>query len=318
MKLDILSTEIFFPEALKTLPIWVLWRLEERSGRLTKVPYRGDGGGKSSPTDPGTWTTFDEASATLARYPDKYNGLGTVMSKDHRLIFIDIDHCLDPEGNTDKRADDILDAFTGDDGNLITFIELSQSGTGLHIITVGDIPRSFKNSKLNVEMYSDSRFCAMTGRAISAREPTECEAGIRYVFERYKTAKKAIDGTSRQPVDAETRRSDRWIIDHASARTESKFPALFAGDWSGYESQSEADLALCKILAFWTNNDPESVDRLFRMSGLYRAKWERKDYSAGTINKAIAGNDDTLARFQSRKLTERGLASLAMLEKRHN
>jgi putative DNA primase/helicase len=72
-----------------------------------------------------------------------------------------------------------------------------------------------------------------------------------------------------------------------NARNGEKFGRLFAGDTSGHAGDdSRADLALCGILAFWTQ-DPEQIDRLFRRSGLYREKWERADYRERTIQKAI-------------------------------
>jgi len=51
--------------------------------------------------------------------------------------------------------------------------------------------------------------------------------------------------------------------------------------------QSEADLALCSALAFWTGRDADRIDRLFRSSGLMREKWERADYREETIAKAV-------------------------------
>ena len=278
---------------------------------MTKVPYQVSGR-RASTTDPGTWTTYARAADTLKVNHGIYSGLGTVMSKQYRTIFIDIDHCIDPTGSYDKRAADVLDAFTNDDGNLITFVEVSQSGTGLHLIVTGNIPRSFKNSKLNVEMYDDGRFVAMTGKAISPREPAECDDGVRYVFERYKTASNLSDYAP-TAIDPALRNDDEWIIRHATERSGSKFSALFSGDWTGYGSQSEADMALCCILAFWTNNDPASIARLFRRSGLYRAKWERQNYRDTTIRKAIAHNDDTFFEWSRRQITERGSASLEEL-----
>lgn len=304
------TNERFFPETLIRLPIWVLWRLEERNGRMTKVPYQANGR-RASSMDPATWATHQDALDEWQADSHKYQGIGTVMSKQYRLIFIDIDHCILPDGSLDNRAEDILSAFMDDDGNLATFCEFSQSRTGLHLIAVGEIPRSFNNRKLNVEMYDDGRFAAMTGNAFAACEPSECADGIRYVFERYKTASSTIDWTSRPAIDPATRKSDDWILRHASERERSKFPALFKGDWSKYESQSEADIALCKILAFWTNNDPEAIDRLFRQSGLYRAKWERENYRRPTIEKAISTNDDTLAEFVQREKRRVGEAFLA-------
>ena len=60
----------------------------------------------------------------------------------------------------------------------------------------------------------------------------------------------------------------------------------------GYPSASEADLGLCKILAFWTGNDAERIDRLFRRSGLMRNKWDEyrgaQTYGEMSIAKAIA------------------------------
>jgi len=87
--------------------------------------------------------------------------------------------------------------------------------------------------------------------------------------------------------------SDAELIDKArKAKNGSKFSALFDGDASCYGSQSEADLALCNALAFWCGPDPERIDRMFRSSGLFRAKWERADYARATIDEALAGRVD--------------------------
>ncbi len=62
-----------------------------------------------------------------------------------------------------------------------------------------------------------------------------------------------------------------------------------------YPSQSEADLALCGDLAFWTGPDPERIDRLFRQSKLFRPKWDESHYAGGrtygegTIAAALRG-----------------------------
>src|SRR5262249_17659028 len=51
---------------------------------------------------------------------------------------------------------------------------------------------------------------------------------------------------------------------------------------------SEADEALCFMLAFWTGGDAARIDDLFRRSGLMRPKWEqRQDYRDRTIGKAL-------------------------------
>ena len=68
---------------------------------------------------------------------------------------------------------------------------------------------------------------------------------------------------------------------------------LWRGDWQAdHESQSHADYDLCRtFLAFWTGNDAERMDRLFRQSGLYRPKWDERrgnrTYGDTTIENAI-------------------------------
>jgi DNA-binding MarR family transcriptional regulator len=81
--------------------------------------------------------------------------------------------------------------------------------------------------------------------------------------------------------------TDDDVLEKAlGARNAGKFARLWAADLDGYPSHSEADLALCAALAFWTQ-DAEQIDRLFRRSGLYREKWERADYREHTIAQAL-------------------------------
>jgi hypothetical protein len=75
-----------------------------------------------------------------------------------------------------------------------------------------------------------------------------------------------------------------------TARNGTKFVRLWAGDVSDYASESEADSALCWILAFWTR-DADQIERLVGRSELGRRdKWlERSDYRESTIANALAG-----------------------------
>ena len=67
-----------------------------------------------------------------------------------------------------------------------------------------------------------------------------------------------------------------------------KFSSLWEGDIPVGVTHSEADQALCTILAFWCGGDTDQMDRLFRESGLMREKWDREDYRTATLNKAVA------------------------------
>jgi hypothetical protein len=67
------------------------------------------------------------------------------------------------------------------------------------------------------------------------------------------------------------------------------------GDYSEYGSHSEADLALCILIAFWSR-DAEQIDRLFRLSALMRPKWDERrgalTYGQRTIKEALARQDE--------------------------
>lgn len=76
-----------------------------------------------------------------------------------------------------------------------------------------------------------------------------------------------------------------------------KFARLWAGDTSGHRNDdSAADLALCGILAWWCGPDADRIDRLFRRSGLMRAKWDERrgtsTYGRDTIDKALTGKTE--------------------------
>ena len=80
------------------------------------------------------------------------------------------------------------------------------------------------------------------------------------------------------PAEIKTKSSfaDDDIIQKAmNAGNGTKFKQLWEGDHSNYPSQSEADLALCCMLAFWTQGNTYKIDQLFRQSGLFRSKWDR-------------------------------------------
>ena len=85
-----------------------------------------------------------------------------------------------------------------------------------------------------------------------------------------------------------TNLTDDEIIEKASnAKNGLKFKLLMAGDISGYGSESEADLALVNIVAFYTQDEGQIL-RIIEQSALYDKKWQRADYQDRTINKALS------------------------------
>lgn len=85
---------------------------------------------------------------------------------------------------------------------------------------------------------------------------------------------------------------DAVIAYSTTAKNSEKVKRLASGDWKHeFTSQSEADLSLCCMLAFWTQ-DAVQIDRLFRQTGLMRPKWDEKrgdsTYGERTVAEALA------------------------------
>jgi putative DNA primase/helicase len=143
------------PEELRQRRQWVVWKLEERDGKPTKVPYIAGGSGKASSTDSLTWRSFKKAVQALET--GRYNGIGFVFSSGDPFAGVDLDDCRDPEtGELEEWAAKIVEAFG-------SYAEVSQSGTGVHIIVMGKAPNK-KRGK--VEAYSSERYFTMTGRVL--------------------------------------------------------------------------------------------------------------------------------------------------------
>lgn len=91
-----------------------------------------------------------------------------------------------------------------------------------------------------------------------------------------------------------------------------KFQRLIDGQIEGYGSQSEADLALCSMLAFWCSKSAGQMGRIFRESKLYRPKWDEKHgeltYGQMTIQKAIDGTANIFGGNQTHNKKNSGQA----------
>jgi putative DNA primase/helicase len=145
------------PKRLTERPQWVNWRLEEREGETTKVPYTPDTLRKASTNDLTTWRTFPEALEAYERSKPHYDGLGFVFCSADPFAGIDLDGCRDPECGAIERwvRKIIADAAEG-------YVEVSPSGTGVHIIVEGSV-RGGGMRRGPVEMYSRDRFFTITG-----------------------------------------------------------------------------------------------------------------------------------------------------------
>lgn len=288
-----LSDEL--PETLLGYDQWVCWTEKERDGKLTKIPVDPNTGRYASATDSETWSSFETARSRAEA--DGLSGLGFVFTDDDPLVGVDLDDCRVPETGTAldwaEQIVDMLDSFT----------EVSPSGTGFHVILEGTL-HGDRSRKGDVEIYETARFFTMTGAHVDGT-PTTIEARteeLETVYEAFvapdqevnpdssgtdgsspvqnkKASSSTGDGSSDPVVDL----SDEALLSKArNAKNGKKFDRLWRGNTRGYESQSEADMALCALLAFWTGSDMQRMDRLFRDSGLMREKWNEVHFSDGS------------------------------------
>lgn len=275
------------PAELKALPNWVCWIAvpDERShSGVSKKPINALTGELAKSNDPSTWTTFGNALKAASRF----SGVG-FMFGNCDYFGVDVD---------DVRAD--VETYSGIAAEfaetLDSYAELSQSGNGIHIICRGQLPPHGRR-RGKVEMYEDGRFFVMTGRPFGkARKIRDCTESVKGLHEKY-------IGGGREPkpkplpICETPQTADELVRLACNSKNGARFKALYSGDISGYPSHSEADMAFCSMLAFWTACDSVKMDSIFRSSGLMRDKWDRKQsgstYGILTIQKAIAGCSET-------------------------
>ena len=289
------------PETLRERDQWVCWREAERDGKPTKIPVTPGAGGFASSTDPETWASFETAlEYTETKHAD---GVGFVFTDDDPIVGVDIDDCRDPEtGDVDDAALDII-------GRLDSYTEVSPSGTGYHVLLTGELPDG-RNRRGSVELYDTARFFTVTGEHVE-RTPTRVarrQDALTAIHREYvQDTERDTASESGQRDDADDKSAsgggvdvdvdleDEDLLEKArNASNGEKFERLWNGNTVGYDSQSEADMALCCLLAFWTGGDRTQMEQLFRQSGLLREKWDEVHYADGstygekTIERAIA------------------------------
>lgn len=304
-KIEFRPSEI--PIRLRECSQWVCWKQVTKLNRdkPTKIPVT-PADTQAAVNDPSTWGSFE---AALRGFSNRaaIDGIGFVFSGDDPFVGIDLDDCRDREsGALEEWARDVITRVD-------TYTEVSPSGTGLHCLCETVRPGK-RRRRGAIELYDSDRYFTVTGQRLApergqpqvARRPH----AIEQVYEQYLAPEpgsesEAADSSSSAPdaggADplAAIPEDDRELIERAKrAANGAKFTRLWEGRWEGeYPSHSEADLALCDILAFWTQKDRNRMDRLFRQSGLMRPKWDaqrgERTYGELTLTKALDRIDDS-------------------------
>ena len=150
------------PYPLRDKQIFVCWKFVyynengEPYVKPQKVPFSPhyDGRAKSGSRDGShvrTWGNFEEACKAVDKFG--YDGVGIMFG--NGVMGVDIDGCI-KDGKITDEAKDIIT-------RLNSYTEYSPSGTGVHTLCFGSIPKGSRNDSIGLEMYPSGRFFTLTG-----------------------------------------------------------------------------------------------------------------------------------------------------------
>ena len=275
----------------------VLWNYENRNGakKPTKTPRRiSDPTAYATVTDPDTWGLFRDA----VTIHEQGNGAGVGVVLGDGLVGVDLDGCRDSEtGVIDSWARSIVDT-------LDSYTEISPSGAGIHIYVKADGLPGTRRRHGQFEVYTERRHFTVSAQHVDGT-PTEVKERTDELAVVYREIFGECDDEDRadhhEPHQRDIDLDDVDLLDRArAAKGGDRFVALYDnGDVSSYTSNSEADLGLANMLAFWFGCNPTRMDSIFRGSQLMRRKWDSKrgdsTYGAQTIQRAVADCRDTFS-----------------------
>lgn len=279
------------PKDLKENGLFCLYKLEQRKGKATKVPYQVNGR-RADTSNPKCFSDFKTVCDEYSK--GGYIGIGMGVFPPYKVF--DIDGCV-VDGKIAIFAQEIIETLN-------SYTEYSPSGKGVHIITKVD---KFKpdvnkyyinNRKYGLEMYDGRvthRYITVTGDVIRDISPMYRDKEIQKVADKY--MKRAAKKTKATVFAPGSFLSDESVIQKMQeSKQVEKFKPLWEGEIPEGKSHSEADMSLVQMLAFWCGGDVEQIDRLFRQSGLMRDKWDEMRGSATygeiTIKNALANTTE--------------------------
>jgi hypothetical protein len=259
-----------------------------RAGKLDKVPT-------VSVIDPSKWLSHEEAQRIVIDSGGKL-GLGFVLTAEARIAVVDVDGSRDPlTGSLSLSAQTVIAMLPG------AYVEVSVSGTGIHIwfSYSGAMPAHACKANL-CELYHRDRFFAL---------------GTPYAAEGFTNGSVAMDLTVMLPFlvanyfPPSAGGELEWIEGHElgwelpddgeliQRAMSFKGAAAVFGDKVSFSDlwncnvpklskaypdaggraydESAADFALAGWLAWLTGNDAPRIERLMRLSGLQRDKWDK-------------------------------------------
>lgn len=203
------------PDELKAHARWVVWKAYEKpDGKVSKQPFSVTGH-RASNRKPEHWSSFEAARRAYDKDPE-YSGVGFVLTPrsemldrakarltgdaleaapaDVDLTVLDLDKCVEGDGQIHEWADDILTAAA-------SYAEKSPSEHGLRVVLHGDAGAFVKNG---VECYTgeSTRFVTVTGHTFEGLEDVGFVAKeLMDVLEPYRPTRSEVEAEQQERVD---------------------------------------------------------------------------------------------------------------------
>lgn len=272
------------PKEMQVLPQWAVFRnYTDKFGKHKKVIISPVNSKFALCNQPETWADFE----TAKRYCMKYRYKGLVFALTKGITFIDIDHAIDKNtGVLSEEAKQLMRLLPD------TYTEKSVSGTGIHILMRGSLPKNARNrnDKKGLEMYDKARFVCVTGDLLSDSTELKDYSDLvpkinrEFIGVRPRPAELPRSSIGWSPSDSE-------LLDKIrNSKIGERFDVLYSTVPSEFDNHSSLDYAFCSLLAWWTQDEAQ-IDRIVRSSALYRPKWDEsrgsQTYGALTIRRAL-------------------------------
>lgn len=258
--------------------------------------------------------TFSECIQALQQNKTKWKQLrlGVLLhpqwEDNDDLIVIDIDHRPDlveqarsgKITSSDKQAKVVKYGFEKG-----FYIEVSQSGEGLHLIQLGHKHNIDLIRNDLFEYYDRNRWICLTGDCVHTTGDN-CLGVNDEIFEELEEIMFTPEERQKQKPQLtavvnntafKTQDIKNLLQKAGAAKNGQTFKELYSGASPSGDISSD-DLSFVNLLAFWTQKNPKEMDTIFRGSGRMRPKWDEihsadgQTYGQMTINAAIANVQD--------------------------
>jgi primase-polymerase (primpol)-like protein len=258
---DLFFTRVIDIPAGLTGDRWLPWRPEGRH----KVPFGRDGM-PCNPHDPRAWLPFAEAWHRSRVIGDSGARMGYALDG-AGLVALDWDRVVDAQTGVIAPPVQALLETLG------SYAELSPSGLGLHAYLADDVPLG--NRRIWGLEVLTTGFVTVTGHPVQRRPIISGGEALQQILDALPPPSMARVPGSTTTLSTPSPHLVEALIDRALPNP--RFRRLWAGDWSEYPSQSEADAAFLMHLAR-NGGDLTSIVAALRRSGLQRPKLRRNDY----------------------------------------